>query len=128
MKTIEVCAAVIIKNSKVLLTSRPDHQEHAGFWEFPGGKLEPGETPAECLIREIREELAVDITVYDTIFFIDHTYPGKKVRIRFIRCAIIGEKEPSPQEGQDFAWVERHRLNDVDLLPADQPVAEFLGA
>jgi 8-oxo-dGTP diphosphatase len=126
MKLIKVCAALIFKNGKILLTRRPPHQEHAGYWEFPGGKIEPGETPAACLARELQEELAIDVTVYDTVYMLEHEYPGKHVSLRLLRCAIRDGQEPLAQEEQEYAWVERCELKSYRLLPADRPIAEFL--
>ncbi|MFA7231877.1 MAG: (deoxy)nucleoside triphosphate pyrophosphohydrolase [Victivallaceae bacterium] len=125
MKTIKVCAAVIAQENKILLTSRTEDYL-AGFWEFPGGKQEADENPVECLIRELREELSAEILVFDTIFFIDHEYPDKKVHIRFMRCALRADSPLHPQEGQEYCWVKRNELNQINLLPADRPVADFL--
>ncbi|QSH41562.1 8-oxo-dGTP diphosphatase MutT [Lentisphaerota bacterium ZTH] len=126
MKKIEVGAAIICRNSEILLTSRPEHQDMAGFWEFPGGKLEPGETVAQCLVREIAEELDVKIRVFDTIYMLEHEYPDKTVKLHFVRCQLETAQEPCPMEGQSAAWVSRDRLSDYRLLPADRPVADFL--
>ena len=126
MEIIKVCAALIFNGSKVLLTSRPDHQDHAGYWEFPGGKIEPGETPAQCLVRELKEELNIDVAVYDTAYMLDHKYPDKHVSLRFMRCIIKNNQEPQALEQQEYAWVERDKLDDYSLLPADKALAEFL--
>lgn len=126
MKIIEVCAALIFVEDKVLLTSRPEHLEHPGYWEFPGGKLEAGESPAQCLKRELKEELNIDVSVYDTVYMLDHEYPGKHVSLRFMRCMIEEGQEPLALERQEYAWVERGRLNDYKLLPADESIAKFL--
>jgi 8-oxo-dGTP diphosphatase len=127
MKNISVCAAVIASGDTVLVTTRPPGQEMSGRWEFPGGKIEPGESPADCLTREIKEELDLDILVFDTMFITDYEYPGKKVNIRFMRCrARPGTMDPVPQEGQQWAWVKLDSLPEIDLLPADKPFADFL--
>ena len=126
MKMINVCAALIFANGKVLLTSRPDHQEHAGFWEFPGGKVEAGETPAQCLRRELKEELDLDVSVFDTVYMLEHAYPDKQVSLRFMRCIAEQGQQPRAMEKQQFAWVGFDELMDYQLLPADQPLAEFL--
>ena len=127
MKHISVCAAVIARGDTVLVTTRPPGQEMSGRWEFPGGKIEPGESPSECLKREIKEELDLDIMVFDIMFITEYEYPGKKVHIRFMRCnAGQGNPDPVPQEGQQCAWVKRDSLPEIDLLPADRPFADFL--
>ena len=126
MKIIEVCAALIFDGDKVLLTSRPEHQEHSGYWEFPGGKTEAGEKPAQCLKRELKEELDIEVLVYDTIYMLEHEYPDKHVSLRFMRCMIKDNQEPQALEKQEYAWVKRNELSDYRLLPADEPVAKFL--
>ncbi len=129
MKHISVCAAVLASGDTVLVTTRPPGQEMSGRWEFPGGKVEPGESPSECLKREIKEELDLDILVFDTMFITEYEYPGKKVHIRFMRCSVRrGTPGPIPQEGQQYAWVKRNSLPEIDLLPADRPFADFLAA
>ena len=126
MKIIEVCAALIFDGDKVLLTSRPDHQDHAGYWEFPGGKIESGETPAQCLKRELMEELDIEVMVYDTIYMDGHEYPDKHLSLRFMRCIIKGDQKPRALEQQEYAWVKRKELNSYPLLPADKAIAKFL--
>ena len=126
MKIIEVCAALIFDGDKVLLTSRPEHKEHSGYWEFPGGKIEAGESPAQCIKRELKEELDIEVLVYDTIYMLEHEYPDKHVSLRFIRCMIKDDQKPQAQEKQEYAWAKRNKLNDYRLLPADKPVVKFL--
>lgn len=126
MKLIKVCAALIFNDGKVLLSRRPAHQAHAGYWEFPGGKIEPGESPAQCLQRELKEELDIEVTVYDTVYMLEHEYPGKNISLRLMRCRIKDGREPVACEQQEYAWVERRKLMSYDLLPADRPIAEFL--
>lgn len=126
MKIIEVCAALIFDGDKVLLTSRPAHQDHAGYWEFPGGKIESGETHAQCLKRELKEELNIEVMVYDTVYMLEHKYPGKHVSLRFMRCIIEDNQKPEALEQQKYAWVKRKELKDYPLLPADEPIAKFL--
>jgi 8-oxo-dGTP diphosphatase len=127
MKSILVCAAVIVRDGMVLVTTRPPGQEMSGSWEFPGGKIEPGESPGECLKREIKEELDLDIMVFDTMFMSEYEYPGKKVHLRFMRCqAVPGPLDPKPLDGQEWAWVKCSSLPEIALLPADKPFADFL--
>ncbi len=124
-KTIEVCAAVIFDGDSVLVTSRPAGREYAGYWEFPGGKIERGESRAACLRRELNEELGMDVMVFDQIYFTEHEYPERTVRLYFIRClACAGE--PVPRENQEFRWIPLARLDEVKFLPADRGIADFL--
>ena len=122
----KVCAALIFDGDKVLLTNRPNCQTHAGYWEFPGGKIETGETPAQCLARELKEELNIDVRVFDTVYMLDYQYPDKNVSLRFMRCHIKDKQNLQALEQQQFVWVERKKLDDYQLLPADKPIAEFL--
>lgn len=118
---IQVVAAVIRKNGKVLMASRPEDKPPAG-WEFPGGKTEPGETLNQALVRELKEELALDITPGDEIFRIHTT----KITLHFIRAAIKGNKEPIPQENQHWKWVELDSGIPDGLLPNDSAFWSFL--
>lgn len=97
----EVAAAVIIRNNKVLLASRPENKPPAG-WEFPGGKLEPGESVADCAVRELLEELALDIAPGEILFELNTS----TLRLFFIRCTVKGNSQPVPRENQQFCWHE----------------------
>jgi len=114
---VEVVAAVIERDGKILLTRRPPGAHLAGYWEFPGGKLHPGETREQALRREIAEELGARADVGGLIETIDWTYPDKRVRLYFFRCALTSE--PEPLEGQSMAWVTRADLRRYELPPAD---------
>ncbi|HET7874210.1 MAG TPA: (deoxy)nucleoside triphosphate pyrophosphohydrolase, partial [Methylomirabilota bacterium] len=96
----------------------------AGFWEFPGGKPRPGETPEQALAREIREELGALVVVGDLIETVDWTYPDKRLRLHFYRCVIQGE--PRPLEGQEIAWVAPGDLRRYEFPPADARLIERL--
>ncbi len=116
-EVVEVVAAVIERDGKLLITRRPEGTHLGGLWEFPGGKPRPGEPPARALRRELREELGVTATVGEPVATVDWTYPDKRVRISFFRCAI--REEPRPLEGQEMAWVApgdlgRHRFPAAD--------------
>ena len=124
---IHVIAAVIRKNGKVLLCSRPDGKHLGGMWEFPGGKVDAGETDEECLCREIKEELSLDILVADQIYRINHKYPEKEVDIRFYRAfASDVNQEIIAMDNQQYGWVEISDLMQMDIIPADAPFSEFL--
>ncbi|MCF6176806.1 MAG: (deoxy)nucleoside triphosphate pyrophosphohydrolase [Victivallaceae bacterium] len=125
-KTIAVCAAVIRCNGKILLTTRPAGKHLAGMWEFPGGKIELGETPNGCLKREIIEELGIEVMTLDTIFLITHDYPDKSVKIRFIRCLTADTIPALGLEGQQVKWYRPDELTHIRLIEADRPFADFL--
>jgi 8-oxo-dGTP diphosphatase len=126
-KVIEVCAAVIFDGHRVLIASRPEGREYAGYWEFPGGKIEPGESKAACLKRELLEELSMQVAVFDQIYFTEYEYPQRIVRLFFIRCLPLnGVTELRPRENQEYRWVQEKRLKEVRFLPADEGIAGFL--
>ncbi len=122
-----VCAAVVRRGGRILLTSRPEGRHLAGKWEFPGGKKMLNERPGACVVREMREELSVEVIPLDLLFSMRHEYPTKTVYLEFYRAIPFDKSfDPVPTEGQKFAWVEPSRLMAYDLLPADIPLAEFL--
>ncbi len=121
-KIIEVTAAVIRRQDKVLIASRKQEG-----WEFPGGKIEPGETAASALRRELAEELAMEnILILDELYCICHAYPEKTVRLHFMRTLLPEGASFVPCEGQEVRWVTLPELFTCGLLPADRPLAEFL--
>lgn len=123
---IEVCAGVILRNDKVLVCSRPKNSELAGFWEFPGGKVEKNETIFDCIVRELIEELSVTVTPIREIACVLHEYPNKTVRLHFIECAIEDNARIIPNDNQDIEWVERSQLEKVNFLQGDKEfVKEF---
>ncbi len=126
-KRIIVTAAVVINNGMVLLTSRTNKATGELFWEFPGGKVEPGESLDVALRREMVEELGTDVIVLDLIRNIEYDYPDKSVNLHFFRCLF---REPEPKlhshDGQRIQWVTLKNIQQVKLLPADAPLADFL--
>ena len=115
---VTVVAAVIERDGAFLVTRRPDGVHLAGMWEFPGGKIDKGETHADALTREIREELGTDVRVRDLRFEIRHEYPERSVALYFYGCELAGT--PVPQLGQQMRWVPRAELATLDFPPADQ--------
>lgn len=125
---IHVCAAVICLDGKYLATSRPEGKHLAGKWEFPGGKLHDEENSAECLKREILEELGITIVVLDKIFSIIHSYPEKTVCLDFFRAVPEDVKNFKPQglDGQEIAWISAGKFLSYDFAEADKPFVEML--
>ena len=121
---VEVVAAVVERAGRYLITRRLEGTHLAGLWEFPGGKVLPGEKPEDALRRELKEELGVDPAVGELIETVDWTYPEKTVRILFFRCAVQGE--PCPQERQEMLWVEAGELPTYRFPAADFRLVERL--
>ncbi len=121
----EVTAAIIISDNKVLIAERAPGQNLAGKWEFPGGKIEPGETPQECLKREIREELEVDIDVMDLFGESIYAYQSGTIKLMAFWCQwISGDFKLSVHSRTE--WVTRQQLELYDFAPADIPLVERL--
>lgn len=118
MKTIEVVAAIIIKDGKVFATQRGYGEWH-GWWEFPGGKTEPGESPQEALVREISEELDAEIEVGDLLETVEWDYPAFHLTMDCFVCTLISESMHL-NEHEAAAWLTRETLRSVKWLPADE--------
>lgn len=117
MKTINVVAAVIMKEGKVFATQR-GYGEFKDGWEFPGGKVEAGESPEEALRREIREELEVEVNVGDLIDTIEYDYPAFRLSMKCYACTIAGGS-PHLLEHEAARWLSADQLDSVAWLPAD---------
>jgi 8-oxo-dGTP diphosphatase len=124
MTTIVVAAAVIEENGRYLLTRRQPGVHLEGLWEFPGGKCDVGESHAGCLVREIREELAVAATVGEELLATVHAYPDRHVELHFLRCTIAGA--PLPQLGQEMRWATPEELPTLPFPPADAELIRLL--
>lgn len=124
--TVDVAVAILIRaDGQALLAQRPDGKVYGGWWEFPGGKIEPGESPAHALAREVREELGVELErAYPWITRV-FVYPHATVRLHFFR--VLGWRgEPHGREGQAFAWQDLAALTVGPVLPANGPVLKSL--
>ncbi len=128
MKTIEVTAAIIIKDGKVFSTQR-GYGDWKGWWEFPGGKIEPGETPQEALRREIREELDAEIEVGKLLDTVEWDYPAFHLTMHCFLCTLLSGSIHL-NEHEDAAWLNAEKLDSVKWLPADegliQKIADLL--
>ncbi len=121
----EVTAAVIAREGRILLLRRAPGQKHAGFWEFPGGKTEPGESPQACLARELQEELGISGQVGSHIIDSPYAYPGGAINLRaFAFEWTRGELRLTVHDAA--AWCLPHELPTYTLTPADIPVAQAL--
>ena len=119
--------ALVDTDGRVLLAQRPEGKNMAGLWEFPGGKVGAGETPESALIRELREELAID-TVESCLApftFASHRYDDFHLLMPLYLCR-VWQGTPTPQEGQTLAWVRPMRMRDYPMPPADKPLVAML--
>ena len=128
MKTIEVVAAIIIKDNQVFATQR-GYGEFKGWWEFPGGKMETGESPQEALKREIREELDADIEVNELLETVEWDYPNFHLTMHCFICNLLSESLHL-NEHEAATWLNLENLRSVKWLPADEilldRIAEYL--
>lgn len=115
---LDVAAAIIFREGKYLITRRMEGDSFGGFWEIPGGKKDPGETLEETVVREIREELGVDIEVVSYYRTARYPYPRRTVDLHLFHCRIVSG-EPQALECQDFAWVAPSELKDFSFPDAD---------
>ena len=124
MKTIKVVAAVIRNEDKIFATAR-GYGEYKGWWEFPGGKIEEGETPEQALVREIREELTAEISVGELIKTVEYDYPGFHLVMDCFWAEVVsGQLEL--KEAEDARWLGKEELMDVKWLPADLELIEYI--
>lgn len=124
MKTIEVVAAVIHRQDRILATQR-GYGEHRGKWEFPGGKMEPGETEEQAIVREIHEELNVGIRVESKVCTVEYDYPNFHLVMHCFWCS-MAEGELELKEHQSARWLQKPEWESVDWLPADVEVVKCL--
>ena len=119
-----VVAAVIEQHGAFLVTRRQAGVHLEGLWEFPGGKIHPGETHDAALRREMREELDTDVTVGELVLDTSHAYPDRTVTLYFYRCLLVGT--PRPLLGQEMRWVPRGELPALGFPPADEALIALL--
>ena len=124
MKTLVVAAAALIdSDGRVLLAQRPEGRSMAGLWEFPGGKVEPDETPEDCLIRELNEELGISVACgcLSPLTFASHSYEDFHLLMPLYLCR-KWTGIPRAVEGQKLTWVRAAKLKDYPMPPADEPL------
>lgn len=124
---VQVAAGVIRQNGKILICRRGAGGSCAFLWEFPGGKREPGETPRECLMRECREELEVEISVGDALAETTYRYPDITVSLTFFEAEITGG-EPKPRVHTEIRWAAPERLARYAFCPADVDIVGRLSS
>ena len=123
----EVAAAVIFDGSRILACQRPAGKPLAGYWEFPGGKLENDETPAAALARELREELALEVQIQHSMYRMEFAPEAhRKIVLHFLRCNKIPGSSLCACENQQFRWLEGSELDSVNWLPSDAEFVDFL--
>ncbi|MER8463670.1 (deoxy)nucleoside triphosphate pyrophosphohydrolase [Mesorhizobium sp. M1396] len=119
--------ALVDADGRVLLAQRPEGKQLAGLWEFPGGKVEPGETPEQCIIRELHEEIGVetDIPCLAPLTFASHSYDDFHLLMPLFICRRF-RGIAHPREGQALKWVRPKQMRDYPMPPADAPLIPFL--
>ena len=122
---IEVAAALIFRHGKLLITQRPAQAHLGGLWEFPGGKREAGESWEACVVREIREELGVEMSVGPLFDSITHSYPEKTVHLKFF-TGTLPQGEPQPLGCAACQWINRADLDQFEFPTADVQLLEKL--
>lgn len=126
-KCIDVAAALIFRDGKLLVTQRHANSHLGGLWEFPGGKREANETFEECLAREILEELGIEISVSELFEEIVHDYMEKSVHLKFFICQLL-HGEPKPLDCAAFKWIGKTELDNLEFPAADAQLLEKLRA
>ena len=124
MKTANVVAAIIRDGDKVFATQR-GYGDYKDGWEFPGGKIEPGETPQQALVREIKEELDTDIAVGDCLTTVEYDYPAFHLSMQCFWCKIVDGK-PVLKEHEAARWLDADHIDSVDWLPADLTIIDLI--
>ena len=122
---IEVVAALIRNKDKFMICQRPAHKARALLWAFVGGKVEPGETKQQALIRECQEELAITLSVGDEVMDVIHEYPDIMVHLTLFN-ATIAEGEPQKLEHNDIKWITPSEIPDYEFCPADEEILKAI--
>ena len=128
MKQVTVSGAIIFRtnpetNKKEIFATQRGYGEYKGWWEIPGGKIEQGETPEECIVREIREELATEVRAEKVLGVVDYDYPNFHLTMHCILCTIVSG-ELKLLEHEAARWLDAENLRSVNWLPADQLILD----
>jgi len=125
LPSVEVSAGLVFREGRLLITQRYANAHLGGLWEFPGGKRECDESFESCLVRELREELGIEVEVRELVDTVEHAYPDKHVLLKFFRCTWRAN-EPRPLGCPAFAWVSRDELSRYEFPAADARLLEKL--
>ena len=123
----EVVAALIWDGERFMICQRPAHKGNALLWEFVGGKVEPGESKEEALVRECREELAIEVSVGEAVMDVVHAYPDITVHLTLFH-ATIASGEPQKLEHNDLQWITPKQIPDYAFCPADEEILKEIKA
>lgn len=123
-RLIRVVAGFLERDGKVLLVKRPSHKKRGGLWEFPGGKIEEGESPEEALARELKEELGIEIIQSTPIAQLRYSYPDEEIELNLLKGEFLGK--PIPNEAEELAWIPIETLENINLCPADKELVKIL--
>lgn len=125
---VPVVCAIILRDGRIMLAQRPPDKKLGGLWEFPGGKVEPGESAEAALHRELQEELGCAVRITETLASFVHAYDWGRIELIPFICELTAESaEPHPHEHTALAWVEREQLHSYELAPADVPLLSAPG-
>jgi len=124
-RTISVALALVVRDGQILICQRPENTPLGGLWEFPGGKQQAGETLEECLVRELQEELNIEVAPQQPLAVIEHTYPHGRVRLHPFLCRLVAG-EPQAVQVQDVRWVTPRELGDYPFPPANDSLLREL--
>lgn len=122
---LKVTAAILTHNSKILIAQKGPNDKRANKWEFPGGKIDPGETPKEALAREMQEEFLIRVEVDELYAESLFTYPEGEILVMAYYCRWVGG-DLTPTEHADYKWVKAEELPRFDFVPSDAPIAAQL--
>lgn len=128
MKTLDVVCGLVWRDDHLLISRRAAKTHLAGFWEFPGGKLESGESAEQALMRELREEVGVEVGVEDLFHETDFTYPERQVKLRFYTCRWQAGEPRALVGVAEVRWVRRDQLDDFTFPPANAALLDKLAA
>ncbi len=126
-KIIKVTAAILEKDGQIIIAQRKSSDHLSGKWEFPGGKIEPGETPEECLARELKEEFDIDVTIGEHLGSNVHHYDHISIELMAYRASWVGGAI-TMNDHKAYRWVTVDQLTEFDFAPADVPFVEMLCA